>query len=216
MRSLLLLLADASASVIAAPVRMLTTVAQPFVRLWRLARMRAQCRGRIPVTLQLDGPIRTEGRPNVQFGRSCRLGRDVFFETVDGAEITVGDRVRINAGTYLVAYAGISIGNDCLIGEYASLRDANHGTHGQEPIREQPHDAKEIAIGENVWIGRGSAVLRGVRIGDGAVIGANSTVTGDVAARTLAVGSPARSIRRTGVPRRAEAGPDPTAAEIQE
>jgi acetyltransferase-like isoleucine patch superfamily enzyme len=55
--------------------------------------------------------------------------------------------------------------------------------------------ADPILIGSNVWIGRGCAVLPGVNIGDGAVVGANSVVNRNIAAMVVAVGAPARTIR---------------------
>jgi acetyltransferase-like isoleucine patch superfamily enzyme len=185
-----------AASLLALPIRVLITVGRLPRRLWHLAQMRANCSGSIPVTLQFDGPVRVSGRPVVRFGEHCRLGRGVFLETSEGGTITVGRHVRINAGCFLVSYAGITIGDDCLIGEYTSIRDANHRTDGAKLIREQGHDSVPIVIGSNVWIGRGTTILKGVRIGDGAVVGANSVVTHDVPAGGVVAGCPARPLRQ--------------------
>jgi acetyltransferase-like isoleucine patch superfamily enzyme len=179
-------------------IRIGRPLAAPLVRLVRLARLKASSSGRIPASVQFDGPVRTAGRADVTLGEECRLGRDVFFETGAGARITVGARVRINAGAFLVANAGISVGDDTLIGEYACLRDANHGTAADRPMREQTADAAPIAVGKDVWIGRGASILRGVRIGDGAVVGAGSVVTKDVEPMTVVAGCPARVLRRRG------------------
>jgi acetyltransferase-like isoleucine patch superfamily enzyme len=158
--------------------------------------MRACCSGTIPVTLQFDGPVRVSGRPVVNFGAYSRLGREVFLETAESGSITVGKQVRINAGCFLVSYAGITIGDHCLIGEYTSIRDANHRIDGPQLIREQGHESAPIVIGTNVWIGRGTTILKGVRIGDGAVVGANSVVTHDVPAGAVVAGCPARLLRQ--------------------
>ncbi len=186
------------ASLLALPIRFCSFLGRLPRRLWNLARMRASCSGIIPVTLQFDGPVRVSGRPVVRFGDHCRLGHDVFLETAESGSITVGKHVRINAGCFLVSYAGITIGDDCLIGEYSSIRDANHRIDGQKLIREQGHDSAPIVIGANVWIGRGTTILEGVRIGDGAVVGANSVVTHDVPAGAVVGGCPARPLKRSG------------------
>ena len=186
------------ASLLALPLRVFAAVGRLPRRLWLLAWMRASCSGNIPVTLQFDGPVRVSGRPVVRFGDHCRLGRDVFLETAESGKITVGKHVRINAGCFLVSYAEIQIGDDCLIGEYTSIRDANHRIDGSKLIRENGHDSAPIVIGSNVWIGRGTTILKGVRIGDGAVVGANSVVTHDVPAGAVVAGCPARPLKRSG------------------
>lgn len=169
-------------------------VMRPCQRLWRLIQLSAWCEGKVPVSTQFDGPVHLPKRIALELGASCRFGREVFLDT-NGGHITLGHHVRINTGCVLVSYASISIGDDCLIGEYVSIRDANHGTAAGQAMRLQPHTSAPIVIGHNVWIGRGAVVLKGVHIGDGAVVAANSVVTHDVAPRTLVGGIPARLIK---------------------
>lgn len=169
-------------------------VLRPCQRLWRLVQLSAWSEGEIPVSTQFDGPVHLPKRIALELGPSCRFGREVFLDT-HGGRITLGRHVRINTGSVLVSYASISIGDDCLIGEYVSIRDANHGTAAGQAMRMQPHSSAPIVIGNNVWIGRGAVVLKGVQIGDGAVVAANSVVTRDVAPRTLVGGVPARLIK---------------------
>jgi acetyltransferase-like isoleucine patch superfamily enzyme len=175
-------------------VRLLARANRPLVRMWRLTWVTAWSQGLVPVSTQFDGPVRLPKRIALELGAHCRLGRDVFLDT-NGGRIALGNHVRINAGSVLVSYSSITIGDDCLIGEYVSIRDANHGTHVGSPMRLQPHATAPIIIGNNVWVGRGAVILKGVHIGDGAVVAANSVVTRDVAPGTLVGGVPAKLIK---------------------
>lgn len=191
----LLTMAQGVVQSIAPLVRLVANGLNPLLRLWRLSWLVAWSNGVVPPSTQFDGPARVPKRIALNMGAHCRLGRDVFLDTNEAGSITLGSHVRINAGSVLVSHAAISIGDDCLIGEYVSIRDANHGTQAGHPMRLQPHVSAPITIGRNVWVGRGSVILKGVSIGDGAVVAANSVVTRSVAAGTLVGGVPARLIR---------------------
>lgn len=164
-------------------------------RTYYLAGLRSSCHGHIPASTQFDGPVRLIGNGKLRIGECCRLGRNVLFETNGDAEIVIGDRVRINDGTVITAHAGVRIGDDTMIGEYVSIRDANHGVAAGELIRLQAHQSRMISVGRDVWIGRGSCILKGVKIDDGAVIGANSVLTCNVPENAIFVGIPARQIK---------------------
>lgn len=178
-------------------LRLATAVAAPIARFWYYARLVSRCEGVVHPSTQFDGTVHSPARAALTISAQCRLGRDVYLET-NGGRITIGRHVRINMGCVLVSYASITIGDNCLIGEYVSIRDANHGTAPTSPMRLQPHTSAPITIGHNVWIGRGAVVLRGVTVGDGAVIAANSVVTRDVAPGWLVAGAPARSVKPVG------------------
>ena|GEM_PF-571979 len=170
-------------------------IVDPFARLWRLASLRSRVAGLIPVTTQFDGPCHTAGRVRLHAGDYCRFGRGVFFETQDNGRIELGSHVRINMGSVLVSYSRVAIGDRCLIGEYVSIRDADHGTTPGKPIQLQSHCSVPVEIRNNVWIGRGAVILKGVTIGSGATVGANAVVTEDVPAGTTVGGVPARVLR---------------------
>jgi acetyltransferase-like isoleucine patch superfamily enzyme len=130
----------------------------------------------------------------LRLGERCRLGRGVEFDTATSGVIEIGECVRINSGAMIVSNAHVRIGRDTLIGEYVSIRDGNHGTDAGLSMRSQPQNVAGVVIGSDVWIGRGCCILKGARIGDGAVVGANSVVTGEVLAGTIVAGAPARQI----------------------
>jgi acetyltransferase-like isoleucine patch superfamily enzyme len=185
---------DRAASALAFCAGAWESTAGPFVRLVRLASLRQRVDGDVPVSTQFDGPVYSAGRIRISLGEHCRLGRGVFLETC-GGHIRLGSHVRINTGCIVVSYASVEIGNDCLIGEYVSIRDADHGMADDALIRTQPHVSAPIVIGDNVWIARGSVILKGVTIGEGAVVAANSVVNRDVPAGAIVGGAPARVIK---------------------
>ena len=78
-----------------------------------------------------------------------------------------------------------------------AIRDHDHRFDGPlaVPIREQGHVCAPVTIGDNVWLAGKSTVLKGVTIGDNAVVGANAVVTRDIPANAVAMGVPARVIR---------------------
>lgn len=158
----------------------------------------ARFMARIPnadTSTQCDGPVRIIGTGCITLGKRCRIGRECEFTTEEEGEIILEDNIRINRGTTLTSYAQVRIGTFAIIGEFTSIRDANHGTEMGTPMRLQPHTSAPITIGRDVWIGRGCCILPGVTIGDGAIIGANSVVTKDIPSHTLAAGAPATVLR---------------------
>jgi acetyltransferase-like isoleucine patch superfamily enzyme len=85
----------------------------------------------------------------------------------------------------------------------------------ERPIRAQGIYTREVEVGSNVWIGYGACILRGVKVGDNSIIGANAVVTKDVPANAVVGGIPARILRMRDEPQSlswrnpVELGPDP-------
>ncbi len=143
------------------------------------------------------GRLRIFNRGTITIGESVHIrSTPVRSELVcfEGAELEIGNSTFINYGTSICATQSIRIGQKCSIGNHCIVLD-NH-FHSLEPERRStmPPSAP-VVLGNNVWLGVRVTVLPGVRIGDGAVIGAGSVVTKDIPARTLALGVPARVIR---------------------
>ena len=131
----------------------------------------------------------------VKIGARVLLGKDTTIDCARGAELNIGNNVTLTQGVFIAAESRVTIGDDTLIGEYCSVRDADHGIVCGARINGQPMASAPITIGIDVWIGRGCAVLKNASIGDGAVIGANSVVKGTIEANMIAAGAPARIIR---------------------
>ncbi len=182
-----------SSAVVSIPMLLFRPFRPYWRRIYYFAYARAQI-GRISPTVQFDGRVEAKGAGRITIGPYSRFGDGVELETQEKGTITIGSHARINRGCTLCSYTEIVLGDYVLIGEYSSLRDANHGMKKGEPMRVQPHDTRPIRIGSDVWIGRGSSILAGVTIGDGAIVGANSVVTKDIPAFSIAVGSPATVI----------------------
>lgn len=112
-----------------------------------------------------------------------------------GENLTIGARTFVNYQLTALDTAHITIGEDCQIGPNVQLLTPTHPLDPQ-PRRDKLEAAQPITIGDNVWLGGGVIVLPGVTIGDNSVIGAGSVVTKDIPADVVAVGNPARVVRK--------------------
>ena len=164
-------------------------------KLWAFARLKASL-GDLDSSVVVLGMPELHGTKRVRMGRDLYLYRDLHLETQMDGEIELGSGVVLSRGVHIVAFGSIRIGEGSMIGEYASIRDANHRFGAGIALRNSGHDAAPITIGRNVWIGRGATILPGVAIGDGAVIGANAVVTRSVAGGAVVAGVPARQLQR--------------------
>ena len=112
-----------------------------------------------------------------------------------GTHLRIGARCFANFGLVALDVAPITIGDDVQIGPNVELLTPTHPVE-PGPRREKWEAAQPITIGDNVWLGGGVIVLPGVTIGDDTVVGAGSVVTRDLPAGVVAVGNPARVVRR--------------------
>jgi acetyltransferase-like isoleucine patch superfamily enzyme len=120
------------------------------------------------------------------------------FQIFTGCKVVVGEGAclelgsgRINNEVNITCYQHIQIGEHVAIGEGVTIRDSDgHSMLGHDHQMTRP-----IHIGNNVWIGVNTTILKGVTIGDGAVIAAGSMVNKDIPSKCLAGGVPAKVIR---------------------
>ena len=128
-----------------------------------------------------------------EFGEESELRPPLYCDY--GSQIRIGARTFVNFGLVALDPAPITIGHDVQIGPNVQLLTP---THPLDPDlrRAKWEAALPIAIADNVWLGGGVIVLPGVSIGENAVVGAGAVVTRDVPAGVVAVGNPARVIRR--------------------
>lgn len=123
----------------------------------------------------------------VQLHRGVKLsawGNECYSEIVIGNNTSIGDRTEIHAGKR------VEIGSGCNIAWDVCIMDRDY--HKFNSLTEE---IKPVMIKDNVWIGCKSIILKGVTIGEGAVVAAGSVVTKDVPPKTLVGGNPAKVIK---------------------
>lgn len=120
---------------------------------------------------------------------NCQFYEGVRFEIGKKAVLQIGNGTYLNRNTVVVAQKRVDIGKDCLIAWDVVIMDSD-----LHPIAGKIMEDKPVVIEDNVWIGCRTIILKGVRIGKGAIIAAGSVVTKDVPASTIAAGVPARII----------------------
>lgn len=136
----------------------------------------------------------------IVIGDDCAFNNDSHFnfrginhrsilQAVNGGEIKIGNHCGFS-GVSIVSSVNITIGNDVMCGTNVMIGDRND--HEDKYPEWQPLPVK---IGNNVWIGMNSIVMRGVTIGDDSIIGANSVVTKDIPSNCIAAGNPCKVIR---------------------
>jgi maltose O-acetyltransferase len=111
-----------------------------------------------------------------------------------GYNIHLGEKVYFNVNCVVLDAAKVTIGSDVFIGPGVHIYTATHPTNVVE--RQKVEFAKPVSIGNDCWIGGNSVLCPGITIGNGVTIGAGSVVTKDIPENSLAVGNPARVIKK--------------------
>jgi acetyltransferase-like isoleucine patch superfamily enzyme len=163
-----------------------------------------------------DGPVffgsrlelQISRRGRIEFGRFVWLGHGTKIRCHEGL-VEIGPKTVLGQECTISAYGRVRIGEQCVIADRAMFIDFDHGVvEIERPIRKQGIYTRDVVVGSNVWIGYGACILRGVRVGDNAIVGTNSVVTKDVPANAVVAGIPARVIRMREAPERLR-WPDP-------
>ncbi len=134
-------------------------------------------------------------------GRNFRLG--LGSTILNPAQVSIGDDVYLGPGTFVTSPTAVVIGDRVMFGPQVMLIGGDHDlSNTGVPLRfaPPPPHPPPIVIEDDAWIGSRVTILKGVRIGRGAVVGAASLVTKDIPPMAIAVGNPCRVLRyRTGV-----------------
>lgn len=153
-------------------------------------------------------PLVVRGREYIDFGEhittgvGCRF--DCFSENKGEIKLFFGKDVQINDYVHIVAMNSITIGNNVLMASHVFISDNSHGSYKcnfqdsdpRIPPTEREYISAPVRIGNNVWIGEGVCIMPGVCIGDGCVIGAHSIVSKSIPDYTVAVGAPAKVVKK--------------------
>src|ERR687893_2086644 len=138
----------------------------------------------------------------VRLGRWSWIGHGTKIRAHEG-EVSIGAKSVLGQECTISAFQRVEIGRECVLADRVMLIDFDHGiVEVERPIRLQGIYKRDVRVGNNVWIGYGACILRGVTVGDNAVIGTNSVVTKDVPANAVVGGVPARVIRMRDAPER--------------
>ncbi len=132
---------------------------------------------------------------NFKIGAFSRIIASTSFNNI-GEHIHIGNNVGIGEYAYLGGGGGLTIGNDCIVGQYFSCHPENHNyEHRNELIRLQGVSRKGIVVGNNCWIGAKVTILDGVRIGNNCIIAAGAVVTKSMPANSIIGGVPAKVLK---------------------
>ncbi len=131
-----------------------------------------------------------------KFGDNLRLLDYAFIQlTKPEPKLIVGNDVAIGRNTIIACKKLVKIGNYVRIGPFVQIIDHDHSFIKNKLVMNQKAKCEDVIIGEDVWIGTHAVILKGVNVGDGAVIAAGAVVTRDVPENAIVGGVPAKIIK---------------------
>ena len=144
-------------------------------------------------------------KKSITFGDNFSAGRRLRIECFgsDNKKLIFGKNVKVNDDVHIGCHDKIEIGDNVLIGSKVLINDHQHGKYSgnhQDSPYSNPDNrklfVKPIKIEDNVWIGESVAILAGITIGKGSIIGAGAIVTKNIPPNCIAVGNPCRIIKK--------------------
>jgi acetyltransferase-like isoleucine patch superfamily enzyme len=138
----------------------------------------------------------------VRIGERVTIGKFAVIESTSvlwhlGAGCEIGDESSVGDYSFLGCAGGIRIGRQVLMGQRVSMHSENHRFDDpNRPIRDQGVTNSGIDVGNDCWLGAGTIILDGVKLGDGCVVAAGAVVTRSFPPRTILKGVPARDVGR--------------------
>lgn len=180
---------------------------------WAFAKFRSRMYASLLKAPHLNvGPrCSIRGTECITMGRDISIYGGLWLEAVQhyrqqsfSPKIIIGDNVSFSLDVHITCIERIEIGNGVLFGSRVHVSDHNHGryvgsdqSHPQQAPAERELAARgPVIIEDNVWIGDNVIILGPVRIGTGAVVGANSVISTDVPAASMVVGAPAKLVKK--------------------
>lgn len=172
--------------------------------IWSIPLFKARCE-RVGKNLRLPNgiPLIIGSHLKIYLGDNVSIGRSTIgaSKVFDNPVLRIGNNTSIGYGTTISVAKEVTIGDDCLISVNCLIMDSDdHPIDPKKRLLKLPveqDDVKSVKIGNNVWVGAYSAILKGVAIRDDSIIAAHSVVTNDVPGNSIYAGVPARPVKRS-------------------
>lgn len=143
-------------------------------------------KGNLSIDIQKDSFI--------LIGEFLMISGPLYLKSIENGILKIGNRVYFNHNCSITASKKITIGNNCMFANNVVVVDHNHEI--KDGVISSNLISKEVIIDDNVWCGANVTILPGVHIGQGSIIGAGAVVNTDIPDHALAVGIPAKVIKR--------------------
>lgn len=146
------------------------------------------------VTIMPWADLKVRENGAIRIGNGCAIDTTARLVAANDATIRLGDRAQIAFASIINAGEDVIIGRDTATAGHCTIIASEHRYDSPEPIMSQGYRHEPVLIGADVWLASGVLVTPGAKIGNGAVISANATVSGTIRPYALAAGAPARVI----------------------